>query len=273
MDSTAIQQIQQAEATTASNTALAESLGRTAVMALHKNFELTSLEQYLPNRQRFRGRMTTSVIDDFVRYVKANGWVGSTCFINPEKMTANAIFNLGNHYEPGHADFTALLKLDMTAEYKELLKYNGQPMPQKVFAEWAEDWRELIAFHDSEGSTIPASRAISAIRRLTIESVRKENHEVGDFNASRSALESIEAKSDDGIPAGFKFTCNPYNGLPTHYFQCRVSILKGGEAPRLTFRVVQLELETERLSEIFMKILDDRFVETDLEIYRGDFAA
>lgn len=275
MDNTAIQQIQLSEATRAINEALENGLVRdgSPVAALHKNFELVDLEGHLPHRTRYRGRMTTSIIDDFVKYVKDHQQAGSVCFINPDKMNAKAIFNLGDKELPGHADFTAELKLDMTAEYRSLLQKNGQAQSQQDFAEWAEDWREFITFHDEKMETVESSRAIAGIRRMTIQQTRKEDHEVGNFHASRSALESIEAKSEHGIPASFTFVCTPYNSLGEHTFTCRISTLKGGDAPRFTYRIVQMEYQAELISESFLEILQDRFVETDLEIYRGEFSA
>jgi len=277
MDQTAIKQIQQSEATAETNAALRSGLDSDVPLAaLHKDFSVANLEPYMPYRTRFRGKMSTAIIDDFVRYVKdsSKGFSGPACFINPNKMSATAIFNLGNVASPGHADFTAQLSLEMTAEFKALLSANGQKKTQKDLAEWAEDWRQFITFYDQSSEEIDARTAIGAIRRLTIESSRKVNHEVGDFNANRSALESIEAKSDNATPpASFTFTCNPYNGLPVHSFSCRISILTSGDTPMLSFRIKQQEYEEEQVSLGFLAILQDRFVETDLEIYRGEFNA
>lgn len=276
MDSSAIREIQKSEATENANHAVAVAIaeGKAPVVALPETMTIRNLEEYLPGRTRYRGSMKSSVIADFTKYVKDQQQEkGSVCFIDPDNMAAKVFFNLGTIASPGHGDFTATLKLDKGSEYTALLNIDGCHMSQKELAEWFEDWAEFLTFFDGEGNPIDIRTAISAIRRLTIESHSRREHEDKAFSASRSALESIEAKSDHGLPHGFRFTCIPFKGLSEHSFECRISILAGGDAPKFVARIKQLDLAKEKISENFMSVLEDHFVKSDVDIYRGNFSA
>lgn len=111
------------------------------------------------------------------------------------------------------------------------------------------------------------------MRRLTIESSRKEDHEVQDFKASRSALENVEARSDHGMPSGFRFTCIPYNGLAERSFELRLSVLTGGDVPVLVARIKRLEAVQEEMGQEFMELLNDSFEDYELITYLGKFSA
>jgi len=272
MDQSAVKEIQKSDATQAVNQAVNDAItSPTAVCSLPSDFGMVNLERYLPNRLRMRGKMETTVIADFARYVKKNELDGSTCFLDPEAMRAVAVLNIGDKEVPGHCDFNATLRLQKTSEYKALLTADGSRSSQKELAEWIEDWRDNLVFFDAEGVSIETRRAIGAVRRLTIESSRREDHEDQQFAATKSALESIEAKGDGGMPSGFRFTCVPYKSLNEHSFEARISIITGGDAPKLTVRVKQLELEQERIAEDFKRILEDALVDTNTDLYLGEF--
>lgn len=154
-----------------------------------------------------------------------------------------------------------------------MLGVDGSKMSQKTLAEFLEDWGDHIQAYNAEGDAIALTRAISAVRRLTIESSRKEDHEVQDFKASRSALENVEARSDHGMPSGFRFTCIPYNGLAERSFELRLSVLTGGDAPALVARIKRLEAVQEEVGQEFMELLNDSFEDYELITYLGKFSA
>lgn len=271
MDKSAIEQIQQHPTVTALLRAVEAT--DTPIICLPEDFRVESLEKYMQFRSRFRGKMETDSIKDFVQYVSAHDAEGAGCFIDAEHMRAKTIFNLGTLDEPGHADFTAALALEKTAEYAALLKLNGEKRSQKDLAEWCEDWAPFITFCDADNNAIELKRGISAIRNLTIEASRKEDHNTQNFSASKSALEKIEARSEHGVPAGLEFNCVPYDGLNAQSFDCRLSILTGESAPKLVVRVRRLESRQQDIAAEFRAMLTDRFKPLKLDCYLGDFSA
>jgi uncharacterized protein YfdQ (DUF2303 family) len=272
MDKSAIQQIQESQTMAEANATIDNMALLNPVMALPNQFSIHDLENNLPGRVRFRGKMDTININDFIRYCGANDKVGSGCFVDPMDMTAKSFFNLGTEEEPGHADFTASLTLNKTPEFNAVLRVHGQQTTQKNLAEFMEDWQGNLAAYDSEGEIIHIGKAISAVRRITIESFRKQDSEVGDLKASKSAMESVEAKSDDGLPSGLMFMCVPYNGLVERTFDLRMSILTGGDSPVLVVRIKRLEVIEEEMSVEFMELLQDRFEDREIETYLGNFS-
>ena len=50
------------------------------------------------------------------------------------------------------------------------------------------------------------------------------------------------------IPATILFTCNPYHGLDDREFVVRVSILTGGDKPKISLRIVKLEANEEDMA-------------------------
>ncbi|MFD1216376.1 DUF2303 family protein [Microbulbifer celer] len=273
MDKSAIEAIQAAQTVADLTLALKDAELKTPLAAVPDNFRLSSLEQYLPGRCRYRGTMETVALDDFTNYCEEFSAAGAACFVDPQKMTARSIFNLGDIVEPGHADFSAKLSLVKTAEYSALLDINGSRSNQKTMAEFLEDYQDSIVCYAADGEAIPNSKAIAAVRRLTIEASRREDHESQDFKASRSALESIEARSEHGLPAGFRFECTPYNGLNIRSFELRLSVLTGGDAPSLIARIKRLEAQQEEMGRELQEKLASAFSGTDIKTYIGSFAA
>lgn len=273
MDKSAIEQIQQAQTAEAVQTALDKVNLQTPVVVTPEKFDIQNLERYLAGRVRYRGNMSTISPEDFVRYCTDHDRTGAACFVDPEAMNAVTVFNLGTEEQPGHADYTAKLQLQKTAEYRAVLGIDGGKMSQKTLAEFLEDWGDHIQAYNAEGDAIALTKAISAVRRLTIESSRKEDHEVQDFKASRSALENVEARSDHGMPSGFRFTCIPYNGLAERSFELRLSVLTGGDAPALVARIKRLEAVQEEMGQEFMELLNDSFEDYELITYLGKFSA
>ncbi|MGM0614746.1 MAG: DUF2303 family protein [Pseudomonadota bacterium] len=269
MDKSAIQQIQQAEATTQARNTLNEFATPVPIAALPDNMKLHNLEHYLDGRVRFRGELETISIDDFIAYCSVNVTAGASCFIDPERMSAKAYLNLGTAHEPGHGDHTAQLELKKTAPYRALLDVDHLKLGQKKLAEWIEEWREFVTPFDSEGNVIDPVRAVAAIRRIKINGNSEAEHNVQDFRASRSKLESVEAKSDHGMPAAFWFRCEPYQGLERRTFHVRLSLLTGGDEPVLVPRIQRAELEQQEMADELAKRLTEQLEQIDT--YTGVF--
>lgn len=272
LDGTAISQIQNMAVASLSLDAIEKSL--CPAIVLPSDFKVSSLENLQEGRFRFRGEMKTTSISDFVKYsIKNAVEEGVSCFIDADEMSAETIFNIGTIGEPGHADNTALVKLKQTAPFSALLKIDGVKYRQKELAEWLEDWRDYLMAFDADGNVLDIKQAISAVRRITIESTRSAEHEDHDFSAKRSVLENVEAKSKDVMPAAFQFTCTPYDELTERNIKLRYSVLTGGDVPTLVLRIVQLENLEEKIAQEFRNLLCDEFDESDIETFIGKFSA
>ena len=222
---------------------------------LPKDMGLHSLEEHMEFRNHYRAKMLTNSVPDFVNYFTTNN--GENCFIDAEEMRAKTIFDIGTIEEPKHCKHVAYLELKKTAAFKELEKANGNHFSQKDMAEWIEEWNDLIsASEDVKGEEdIALSKAIAAIRRVTIEEITKSDHGQSNFKSDRSTLESIEAKSDEALPSFFHFTCTPYEGLKENTFTLRMSILKSHGSPGFVLRVLRYEAIEEELANEFKDLL------------------
>ncbi|WP_444893413.1 DUF2303 family protein [Microbulbifer sp. TRSA001] len=278
MDQSAVKEIKQSQAIATIDVAIRSKDLEKPVLAVPTDFRLHDLECYLPGRTRLRGAMQTIALLDFISYsLDHRKDKDSACFVDPARMSAETIFNLGTDAKPGHADFSAEVTLIKTAEYKALLDINGQRLSQKELAEFLEDYAENIVCYAPDGEAIPISEAVAAVRCLTIEASRKADYEVQDFKSSRSDLENIEARSEKTLPAGFKFECVPYNDLSIRTFDLRLSVITGREAPTLSVRIKRLEAAQEDMGRELQDRLADAFAAEDIseqkiETYIGSFS-
>lgn len=226
-----------------------------------QGIELASLEQHEAGRYRFRGALRTSSLPAFCTYVTEHVDDSYTAhgFVDQDNMAATVIFNLGTPAAAGHADDTATLKLKPTAAYTALLGIIGKPLKQQQLAEWLEDWLpHLNAQAGAQSLTMPA--AINAVRRMTIKASSQRDSVVGDFAASRSALDEIEARSLDIMPTAFSFTAVPYEGLLPATIPLRLSVTTGDE-PLLRLRWVGEETQREGFAAEFKSVLERELAE------------
>lgn len=237
-----------------------------------REMRLADLEPFQGMRYRYRGTMNTASISGFAKYVTDRCGDTTSCFVDAKRMSANAVFNLGTTELPGHADDTAVLTLDKTAPFVELLAVDGKKMPQKSVAEWLEDWRDNLEAIAQDGSDMDMKKAIATIRRVTISASRTQDHADSDFGASRSAMEEIEAKGKDGdLPRSFVFTCTPYEGLGNKAFYLRLSLITG-DNPMFVLRIIKLESSVEEMAQEFRTLIESE-IGSDVKMYVGTFTA
>ncbi|HBD7021804.1 TPA: YfdQ family protein [Citrobacter koseri] len=239
-----------------------------------ENAQIESLEHFNSQRFRFRGAMTTTSIDDFVRYSKgyASTSEPARCFIDADNMTARSVFNIGTLDNPGHADNVASITLKKTAPFRALLQLDGQRLKQKQIAEWLEDWSDYLLAFDADGKTMEISQAAQAVRRITIQQATQQDHETGDFAGKKSLMQSVEASSKDVMPVAFEFKCVPYEGLGERRFSLRNSLLTSDE-PCFVLRIVQLEAQEEAIANEFRDLLISKFDGESVETFIGNFKA
>lgn len=245
MDASAIKEIQSAHAFAAINAALAS--GAPSV-AMPSEFSVVSTEEFMPNRRRARGTMTTTHLGSFADYVAAFKQEGTKTFVSPRQMTATAVLNLGTTEAPGHADDCARFAPEQTAAYKALLAFVAGAQPQKKAAEFFEDWAYQVQFFE-DTELIPPAQAVAAIRNITIEAVRKKETTVSNLSAQQSAFESIQASSKSSIPTLIYFKCQPYDVLEERVFVMRLSILTSEPQPTLRMRIVKHEEHIEQMAD------------------------
>lgn len=252
LDKEAIQELAKAEAISAAQESIDSAVGEmktNGTVALPDNFTVHDLESKLPNRRRARGTMETCVVKDFAKYVGDHKAEGACVFIDQDAMNAVAVLNLGTPENPGHADNRAKLIAKRTAAYKALQSIVNGGRSQQVTAEFFEDWPGHLRFFNESGE-IAAPKAIAAVRKVTIEALRKLETEEKQLGASRSTFESVKASSgDDPIPTTIYFRCLPYAGLDEREFVLRLSIQTTSDKPAIVLRVVNQEQHDEQMAQ------------------------
>lgn len=236
-------------------------------IALPATVNVISLEKFQQSRSRFRGLLETSSLKDFSEYVLTQTDGNTAGFVDSDCMMCTVFFNLGNQDNPGHGDFRAKLTLKKTAAFIALERAAGSKHTQKDLSDFIEDWAPNLKALNPEGVDIDLRRAAGAIRSITIEQARKSEHIVGDMSASRSAMDQIEAKSADGLPAELLFSVIPYEGLQAQTIQLRVAVLTGGDQPVLRLRWIGEAQLRENLAQEFKQVVAEEVGEaTDLTI-------
>ncbi|MCX8817005.1 DUF2303 family protein [Vibrio parahaemolyticus] len=273
MTEQAVQRIQELGSAPEFLKALASHNLKNPVVALPESFNLHDLEKYMPNRTSFRGAFDTSNADEYAKYCKLYEKNGSQCFINVDRMSAKTIFDIGTQDNPEHCKHTANFNLVRTADYTALLELNDQKKDQKSLAEWIEDYASNLQVFSSEGALIDVPLASAAIRALTFEITAGNHSEVQDFSSAQSEYESMatRTKNEAPMPAVFKFSCVPYQGLPERTFEMRMSTI-GNKT--LVLRIKQLEQHVEQMGVEFKDLVLNKLAEVDkqhIETFIGTF--
>ncbi|WP_425401217.1 DUF2303 family protein [Algiphilus sp.] len=218
---------------------------------------VVDIEHLQAGRSRFRGKFNTNVLSEYVNYIGAHENQAGACFVDADSMTSTTFLNLGDDEDPGHADWTAKLKLAPTAGYEAVQTINGRPQSQRDLVEWVEDWAPYLTA-ESNGESITTTQAITSLRQLTIEQIKKSTHEDRDFGAARTAMEDIEARANGQMPTHFLFTVVPYLGFRQRTLRLRISVLSSDDRrPALSLRIVGYEQLVEDLAVEFKELLID----------------
>lgn len=266
IDKSAIQAIQLAQATEAAFSAMKQAEDTQHIVALPDSFTTVDLERYQPTRRRARGTMSTASVDSFLNYTTAHAEDGASIFINQEEMAATAVLNLGSIHAPGHADNQAALKLKKTAAYAALMAHTGgAQLKQSQVAEFLEDWADHVEC-SKDGEPVPLGKAIAAVRKITIDAMRKIENTEQQLSASRSAFESVQATSTEPLPTSILFSCQPYADLSRRTFTLRMGILTGGDKPAITLRIANLESQQEEMAQELSELIIEKLPASQIEI-------
>lgn len=268
LDATAIEKLQ--ESTTVKAIAASASFDRPAV-AMPDNFKMVDLEKYQEFRNSYRGSFLTESIKSFGNYHSHHALDDAECHVDQDSMSAQTIFDLGDHDEPRHCEHTATISLKKTADFKALLELNGRKIGQQALAEWLEDWRDQVSPYLENEDSMDIKKAIASIRNVKIKATAEANHEQSDFAASSSRMGTISAESAHGNVAGFQFTCKPYSELDDTTFTVRLSLLTGDDKPIWIPRIIQLEKRQQEMAEEFMDKLTTELDGQAVELFLGTF--
>lgn len=245
----AIEAIQHGAGIADASGAIRDAIATGSPLGLPNNYTLHDIERFLPVRRRMRGTMETSSIADFARYVAANKEAGACVFVAAQAIRAEAVLNMGTPEKPGHADNRAGLRPEATAAYSALKQAaDGRPLPQSQVAEFLEDWAQHITCFGDDGSEIPTRRAIAAVRKITIDALRKVEACEQQLSVSKSTFESVSASSKDPMPRTIHFSCVPFHGIDARVFVLRLGV-RAGDIPALTLRIVNAEEHHEQMAQ------------------------
>lgn len=271
LDKDAILELSKAQAITNANTALVAALAAGGVISTPSDFNTSDLEKFMPTRRRARGNMETSVVADFAKYVADHKEAGAAIFVNQDLMAAVAVLNIGRPDAPGHADNRAKLTAKRTAAYKALREVaNGTAWKQSTIAEFFEDWPGYLKFFNDAGE-IPPAKAVAAVRKISIDELKKLGSEVAQLSESRSAFESVQATSVEPIPTTIYFACTPYADLIERTFVLRLSIQTGGSVPAIALRIVKQEEHDEEMAQELAVLVGHAV--TELPVLIGTYSA
>lgn len=258
MDRTAIEAIGQLAIEAVAGNRLNTDTPAVILTARDGTQHVQSLEHLQPGRSRLRGKFTSNSLQDFAEFVVTRHEVTADPapaqgFIDTDKMAATVYFNLGDHEHPGHGDHLAALALKPTAAYAAMQAACSRALDQRALHDFLEDWRDnIFPLYDGEESTgKPYSAALAAVRDITIETARSVNSVERDMGATRSAMESVDAKSRLVLPSGFLFKAVPYDGLQERTFTLRLGVNTGGDKLTLVLRIQQAEAITEAIAKDF----------------------
>lgn len=226
-----------------------------AAVGLHEDITVRDLEHFRSTRRRPRGTMTTRFIEPFAVYVRHHAADGATVFVNPDHMTATAVLDLGTLGNPGHADNLAKLQPKMTAAYNALTLITSGPRSQQDVAEFLEDWADHVQCFNGDGEIKP-HLAIAAVRKITIDAMRKVETEEQSLGATRSAFESVQASSKDPLPTTIQFVCLPYADLQPRTFVLRLGVLTGETKPKLVLRIQKAEEHNEEMANELVECIE-----------------
>lgn len=233
----------------------------TRTIVLPEGCQVITLEKWQAGRSRFRGIFSTHSLADFAAYAANRALPAAKGFIDQDEMTCTIIFNLGDDATPGHADDRATLRLKASAGYKAAQAIGGRAMTQKDLSDWIEDWHQFVTAVGADGSHMAISKAIAAVRTITVKAASESDHKVSETGSSRSAMDQIEASSKETLPTSLLFSVVPFEGLTEQQIQLRLSVITSGAHPTLKLRWVGEDVQREDIAQEFKTVLQSKIGE------------
>jgi len=271
MDNTAIKQIQESANIEAVMAGVQAATADKPFVAVPESMNVKNLENYMPLALRQRAQLTSVSLQSFAEYVNDHGNENSVLMVDAEdplRLSAKAVIDFGTVEEPLHKEHSFTLNLQKSAAYQAYIRTgerNG--MSQRDVSDFIEDWADHITAYDADGDRMSPAQAADALRRITIARAREAKREVGDMSESGSLMESVEARSQERIPAVIIFKCVPFVGFSDQDFEYRVGILTASDEPVIKLRPVRLEIIQEKIAQEFVELIDEQVAAEGVKTY------
>lgn len=235
------------------------------------NMKLVDLEELMERPRRFTGRMNTTSIASFAGYCGHQGEYHPTVFIDTESspVTAKAVFDFGCIDAPDHANNIATLTLKDTPELAAVVAIKDRPLKQGEMADFLEDWQHILRCQAGD-DVMHIGAAINAVRHVTVKASASATHQEGHFNAARSAMEEVEARSAvDRLPEYISLKLVPHVGMDEITIRLRVALKTGEEKPHFILRWMGEAAQRKAIADNLQAL-----IETSIEadgIFQGTF--
>jgi len=276
MDKSAIEAIAQLSAAKTTQEKLeAESIASvwpSSAVLVPDDYALLSTEKFQSAPNFFTGTFATHIISDFVSYVNKNGSDQTGVFVDTKSMMAQAIIDLGQPESPKWGRHRAELTLKQSSEFCSAWTNQHKSFTQQQFIDFFEDWAECISFIDDKNNLIDIGSALAAIRKLTVKQHNEKTSQVGDYKQVLSEFDQLEvAAGEQSPPAGFCFSCIPYDELEMVKLVCRLRATIKDNNVFLSYRVIGLDRVLDDLGQELLQLLA-KDIEVADDFYCGEFS-
>ena len=232
--------------------------------------EIRDISQFMERPRRFCGRFTTTHLGSFIDYCKSNETDSWALFVH--KLGAVAYFDYGTHEKPGWREHRAVFDPELIPEYKLMLEKTmpGVNLTQLEMVDFLEDMGDAISARSGD-QDLTLSQAIAGVRNVSIERVKNTDTTVEDMSASRSTLESIEAKSKKHLPTDLSVHVAPVDGMSEHTQMLRVRVIDNNGEPRFMIRRVRDDRHRLEVEEGFSNMVSKAFTDDGVAPKHGPF--
>jgi uncharacterized protein YfdQ (DUF2303 family) len=204
------------------------------VAVVPDGYKLQSLESFLEQPARMRGRIELHSVDSLCKYVEMYAVTGQTImFANVEKRTFNAVFNYhdykpstGEQY-PGWGDYIASLTMQETRQWATWRDNDKRMMGQLEFADFVEDNMADIA-------EPAAAEILEMVNALKVKK-KAEFHSVVDQKTGFQSLQFTEETKGETVKGNidfmgtFSLAIVPFLGSEKYRVDCRIRFKITGE--------------------------------------------
>jgi uncharacterized protein YfdQ (DUF2303 family) len=142
-------------------------------------------------------------------------------------------------------------------------------MSQQGAAELFEDYSHLFSADGKNGAAIGR-----VLRRTQLLATQKSDHAVGNLSASKSTLESIEAKASEGEELPSLITCKAplFENLPNFEFTIRLGVVRQTSSVEFVISIICWNELITKASTTFVNILKDSGLQ-NTKILVGTFSS
>jgi uncharacterized protein YfdQ (DUF2303 family) len=264
---------------------------KTPAIALPKTYQIHNLEILKEAPQRHRGEFRCKRINPFLEYCRKHASATTRVFVNPDTMTAKAIFDLIRPNpltpdpetdlrdlkaidRPDWGTHTAICAVATTPSFMALLRMDGTNQTQADFIDWCENWAGHIVFFGNDNKEIVFGGGLQALRVLTVKNVNARGAMHEDLHTVKTTFEEIEVSSDRtgaNLPTRFSFHGLPYSGFEAAVIDCRIRIGILKESVSINYRTIGLENDIEHFTQEFMEKLSNSGALAKAQVFIGTY--